>query len=373
MTKQTSVLAAVVSMVVVGVFSQAALAQKQPSKKDEEKRLKEVREAVQREARPMLTVVSEWQKAQGSGEAQAFVVNPKETEPAKAVTPATPAIDPKTVSFRYDLMKATDGRVYVPYTLSLPADAFGGGPVSLYLRVVEKGALPSADPKVVTPLPFEDFFTVEPKTAAGQPLRIMRAFSAVPGDYDLYLAVRPKMADPKKNQNDPVKVVVVKQTASLVNYWNGELTTSTVVVTPLIDTVQGNVSAEEQRQRPYLFGTTEFVPSPDNRFKKTDELNVVFQVYNPGLEAGQPKVTIEYSFHQKLPEGEKYFNKTSPQEMNGQTLPPGLDVAATQMIPGGQAVPLGSFPAGDYRMEIKITDAVNKKTITRDVLFSVAG
>jgi len=167
--------------------------------------------------------------------------------------------------------------------------------------------------------------------------------------------------------------VVVKQTASLVNYWNGELTTSTVVVTPLIDTVQGNVSADEQRQRPYLFGTTEFVPSPDNRFKKTDELNVVFQVYNPGLEAGQPKVTIEYSFHQKLPEGEKYFNKTSPQEMNGQTLPPGLDVAATQMIPGGQAVPLGSFPAGDYRMEIKITDAVNKKTITRDVLFSVAG
>ena len=37
------------------------------------------------------------------------------------------------------------------------------------------------------------------------------------------------------------------------------------------------------------------------------------------------------------------------------------------MLPGGQSVPLASFPPGDYRMEIKITDAVAKKTITRDI------
>ena len=84
----------------------------------------------------------------------------------------------------------------------------------------------------------------------------------------------------------------------------------------------------------------------------------MFQIYNPTLEAGKPNVTIEYKFHRKLPEGEKFFNKTNPQQLNAQTLPPTFDVAATQMLPGGQSVPLASFPPGDYRMEIKITDGI---------------
>jgi hypothetical protein len=36
-------------------------------------------------------------------------------------------------------------------------------------------------------------------------------------------------------------------------------------------------------------------------------------------------------------------------------------------------VPLGSFPEGDYRLEIKITDKAATKSLTRDVKFSVAG
>jgi len=37
----------------------------------------------------------------------------------------------------------------------------------------------------------------------------------------------------------------------------------------------------------------------------------------------------------------------------------------------GQAVPLASFPEGDYRLEIKITDKIANKTLTRDVNFTV--
>jgi hypothetical protein len=37
----------------------------------------------------------------------------------------------------------------------------------------------------------------------------------------------------------------------------------------------------------------------------------------------------------------------------------------------GQGVPLQSFPEGDYRLEIKITDNKAQKSITRDVLFTV--
>jgi hypothetical protein len=34
-------------------------------------------------------------------------------------------------------------------------------------------------------------------------------------------------------------------------------------------------------------------------------------------------------------------------------------------------VPLKSFPEGDYRLEIKVTDKVSGKVVTRDVNFSV--
>jgi hypothetical protein len=367
-----ALLAGAVSLAVSMAVATPADAQKVD--KNEQKRQKELQEAMQREARPVLLVVNEWQK-QGGGDAQAVMVDPKENDPAKAMSPATPAVDPKSLTFRHDMMKAADGKVYVPYTLTIPSEAVGAtGPVSVYLRVAPKDSQPVTDAKNENPYPFEDFFTVEPRPAMqGQAPRIMRAFAAPPGEYDVFFGIRSKMADPKKKDEQPVRVLAVERHVSLPDFWNGEFTTSTIVITPTVETVEGKISPEIQRERPYLFGQTEFVPSPDNKFKKTDELSVLFQIYNPALEAGKPNVTIEYTFHQKLPEGEKYFNKTSPQELNAQTLPPTFDVATTQMLPGGQSVPLGSFPPGDYRMEIKITDAHSKKVITRDVAFSVVG
>lgn len=341
--------------------------------KDEKKRQKELQEALQREARPVLVVTDQVQRQQGPGDAQLFVMNPKENDPAKAVTASPGGLDAKAVAFRHDMMKAADGKVYVPYTLEFPADAMASGPVSVYVRVVPKGELPPPPDKKDSRFAFEDFYTVEPRLAAGQPARITRAFAAAPGEYDLYFGVRARPGDPKKAKDEPVRVLAFKPSATLSNFWNGELTTSTIVVTSKVETIQGQVPPESQRERPYLFGQTEFVPSPDNKFKKTDELSVVFQIYNPALDAGKPNVQIDYTFHARQAEGEKYFNKTNAQQLNGQTLPPNFDVAVTQMLPGGQSVPLGSFPPGDYRMEIKVTDNVAKKTITRDVLFSVLG
>ena len=70
---------------------------------------------------------------------------------------------------------------------------------------------------------------------------------------------------------------------------------------------------------------------------------------------------------------EKFFNKTNPQALNAQTLPPQFDFAAGHQLQSGQAVPLASFPEGDYRLEIKVTDKLASKTLTRDVNFSVSG
>jgi hypothetical protein len=84
-------------------------------------------------------------------------------------------------------------------------------------------------------------------------------------------------------------------------------------------------------------------------------------------------VTIDFNFHQRLPEGEKYFNKTAPQQLNAQTLPAEFNVAAGHQLPGSLVVPLASFPAGDYRLEIKVTDKASNKSVTQNANFSVQG
>ena len=35
------------------------------------------------------------------------------------------------------------------------------------------------------------------------------------------------------------------------------------------------------------------------------------------------------------------------------------------------SIPLASFPAGDYRLEIKVTDKAGNKTLTQNVAFTV--
>ena len=51
-------------------------------------------------------------------------------------------------------------------------------------------------------------------------------------------------------------------------------------------------------------------------------------------------------------------------------LPPTFDPAKFP-VPGGIEVPLASFPEGEYRLEIKVTDKVSGKDPDRDVNFTV--
>jgi hypothetical protein len=35
-------------------------------------------------------------------------------------------------------------------------------------------------------------------------------------------------------------------------------------------------------------------------------------------------------------------------------------------------VPLASFPEGEYRLEIKVTDKLANKTLTREIIFTIS-
>ena len=118
----------------------------------------------------------------------------------------------------------------------------------------------------------------------------------------------------------------------------------------------------------------EIVPTFETKFTKKSELSTFMLIYNPKVDgANKPDVTVEYNFYQKAAgQPEKFFNKTNPQNLNAQTLPPQFDLAAGHQLQSGQAVPLASFPEGDYRLEIKVTDKLANKTLTREINFSIS-
>ena len=281
-----------------------------------------------------------------------------------------------------DYLKATGNKEYVPFTVTFDTSKVpSGSNVALYWRVVGKDAAAPApaatgkkddkdkdkDKKGASRFAYEDINFI----AAPAMGRISRAFTVSAGTYDVYVVLR-EQASTQKNAPAP-KVSVIKQTLTVPDFWTPDLTTSSVIVASRIEPLNAPLSPNEQIERPYALGMMEIVPALDTKFTTKSELSIFMLIYNPKTDPmNKPDVTVEYNFYQK-PAGaaEKFFNKTSPQALNATTLPPAFDMSLGHQLQTGQAVPLGSFPPGDYRLEIKVTDKLAMKTVTRDVNFTV--
>lgn len=272
-----------------------------------------------------------------------------------------------------DMMKATNKQQYVPFTVTLDPSKVREGKAVFYWRVMSKAGkpAPSADDPARRRIdyPYEDVSVVQVKSGS-TPLRITRSFTVPAGDYDVYVAVR-EFTSTQKNAPPP-KASLLKQAVTIPDFWNGELATSSVIVTQRIDPLPAPLTPQQQGDRPYAIGNMELILAFDRKFSKKEELATFVLIYNPKTDAmNKPDVTVEYNFYEKSSGAEKFFNKTPSQNLNAQTLPPTFDLAAGAQLQSGQAVPLASFPEGEYRLEIKITDKLGSKTITRDVNFSV--
>ena len=112
--------------------------------------------------------------------------------------------------------------------------------------------------------------------------------------------------------------------------------------------------------------------APDRKFKKSQELIVLLQIYNP-LFTPEKKFNLEatYTFYRQDAGAEKRFNNTEPQIFSSDTMGAGFDPTGNSSIQAGQGVPLQSFPEGPYRLEIKITDKLSAKVLTQNVNFTV--
>jgi hypothetical protein len=319
---------------------------------------------------------------------------------AKPLTFGAPDSSQGEVPMKWDSNHFVKGQTdtYVPFTLALDRAAVPSG-AALWIRVVNAEQAASFAAMVTAPrpqgnnknqpAPVRTVFAWDNGSFLDVPEggKLSRAIQLKPGQYVAYIAVKEKSAAPAGNQNNrnnnrndrnaapapaaaPGKVGLLRHEITVPDFGGADLTTSSVIVARSVDQVAAPPT--DQESNPYVFGPMRIVPSPDGKFAKSAELSVIFWIYNAQAAAtGKPDVTIDYNFYQKLVEGEKYFNKTAPQQLNAQTLPPEFNVALGHQLPGSLVVPLGSFPVADYRLEIKVTDKTSGKSITQNVNFSV--
>jgi hypothetical protein len=268
-------------------------------------------------------------------------------------------------------MQAADGATYIPFSVMVDRSKMGAPGAALYVRAVSKSdPAPAAgkDRKDGPTYPWDNVQFLD----VGADGRIARAIALKPGEYEVFIAVKEKGAlQPQRNQ-PPEKAGFLRHDLTVPGFSATELSTSSLLVGN-IEQLAAPLSPAEQQTNPYTFGTMRVVPSLDAKLKKSDELQVLFWVYGTQTSAGKPDLQIEYNFHQKTADGEKYFNKTAPQLLNASTLPPQFDLAAGHQLPGSLVVPLASFPAGDFRLEIKLTDKISGKTLTQNLEFTVEG
>jgi len=286
---------------------------------------------------------------------------------------------------REDFLKAQGNQEYVPFTVTIEPSKVSGNNVTIYWRVVAKTAAPAAAAAPAAPAradedrkapPKPDFAYEDISTAAlaskNGPVPISRSFAVAAGTYEVIVVVKEPTPQKQQKNAPPLKTSVLRQNVEVPDLWNGELNTSTVFLAQRIDPLPAPLTPQQQVERPYALGTMEIVPVADTKFTKKSELSTLVLIYNVKTDGtNKPDVTVEYNFYTKQGSGEKFFNKTNPQSLNAQTLPPQFDFAAGHQLQSGQAVPLASFPEGDYRLEIKITDKLAAKSVTRNVNFTV--
>jgi hypothetical protein len=362
------------ALVVASLAMPPALAQR---KDDKDKKPADGPTAAQRqEIAPLAKLVDEVMKGAAPG---TYMVTPPKDPNAKDAkdakdTPSTTAPAEVALTLRADFLKAQGEQIFVPFTIQVEPGKLGAS-VAGYLRVAAKGASvlppPAAGAKPAT-YPFEDIYFTDLRSAGpGLPLKLTRAFAVAAGTYDVYVALRERPAGGTA-ADAPVKVALLKHELVVPNYHGEELQTSSVLVADKIEQLSAPVSPEAMKERPYVLGDSEITPAADMKFKKTEELQMVFQIY--GAKVGsdkKPDVSVDYVFYQKDASGEKTFNRTPTQTLSDKTLPPSFDPDAGHQLMTGQGVPLQSFPEGEFRLEIKITDNKAQKSVTRDVLFTV--
>lgn len=298
-----------------------------------------------------------------------------------------------------EFLKAQRG-TFIPFTLTIDASRLTRPHVLVYVRAVRQDRPPSPSrrdrirtptalpprerPETIQPEEFvvDAIFPVALEVEPGQRARLSRGFSIAPGRYDVIVVVREREVP---DGGAPRAAVLVRPLE--VPDFEDDLTTSSVILADRLEILDRGIEPDDLPERPYVIGRHAITPAADHVFRRSEELLVVFLIYNPFVTEGRKfDLEVEYHFFRKggpageaeeagnrppAEEGERYFNRTEPQRFNPSTLGSHFDPGGGNPVMAGQGVPLAAFEAGDYRLAIRITDLLAGKSIVRDVRFTI--
>ena len=291
------------------------------------------------------------------------------------------APDAGAITFLPSYLKGGDDLTYVPFTLLIDPAAVSDDNNDVQDNVVAYVAMAEAGSDS-SDLPFENGFYAESGQREDGRVRIPGNLQAEGGDYDLYIAIRYSFDGEapveatidafgrQSRQTAVPPITVLHERVTIPDLWNDELQTSSIILTQAVRQLTQAPSEDELARSPYMVGANLVEPKLNGDFTRQDLLGFVFAIYNAGHRGGMPDITVDYEFYTRTGGGEEFFNRTDPQVRNDQTLPPGFDVRQFQLVEGLN-IPLGGFPAGDYRLAIKVTDNREDEEVTQDLLFSV--
>jgi len=301
-----------------------------------------------------------------------------------AVSSGMLAPDEGAIEYLPSYMQGPEETVYLPFTMLIDPSAITTPNLAIYIYLSPPSdpAAPDAEPPDAV---FDNGFYAEATMMDSGKIRLSSALQAASGEYDMFIAIRDSFDGdaPVESSINPVTgqpvrgtvvppIAVRRERVSIPDLWNDELAVSTVFLGESLQMLAEAPTVEDMAEFPYTVGAIRVVdPRLENTLTKADTLSWVFQIYNPGDDGGMPDITINYEFFTQNDGAETFFNRTAPVVLGDQTLPPGFDVTAAP-LGDGQNIPLGGFPAGDYRLEIKVTDNERSAELTEDLLFTLA-
>ena len=285
-----------------------------------------------------------------------------------------------------DFFKAQPG-TFVPFTVSFTAPELSARAALMYVRV-ERPAPRERDRSRNVPA-YETIFPVRIDSRPGQLVTLTRGFAVPPGRYRVAVVLR-------EAPETPLTPMPARKAGSVVvdlavpDFWTGELAVSTVMLADRVELLKEPIHPDEVDENPYVVGSHRIHRVQAAAFARNRELVAAFLIYNPAVGADKHfDVQVDYHVFRNDPggqdrginpletrgarPGERYVTRTNPQRFNPSMMGSRFDPTAGTPILAGQGILLSGFEAGDYRLEITVTDLLSRKSLSRDVAFAVVG
>jgi hypothetical protein len=113
-------------------------------------------------------------------------------------------------------------------------------------------------------------------------------------------------------------------------------------------------------KHPFLWGNFKVVPHLVNRLPRQDPLRLYYQIYNasPDPKSGKPRLDITYTFY--LKKADRFLQAAPPLPIRNQD-------SQVQIY----ELPVEKWPAGEFKAQVQVRDAVAGATVSREVTFEL--